>query len=60
MQDASQRGEMVDQFLQFPLLQLICPLYNQATSVVAVICQGAMVTYRCVEMLCLFVASVTN
>ena len=51
---------MVDQFLQFPLLQLICPLYNQATSVVAVTSQGVMETYRCVDMLYLFIASVAN
>ena len=52
--------ELVVQFLQCPPPQVICPLYSQGTSVVAVMCQGVMVTYRCVDGLCLVVTAIAN
>ena len=60
MLDAHQWDELVAQLLQGPPPQTLCPLYGQGTSVVAVACQGAMVTYRCVDGLCFVAAAIAN
>ena len=60
MLDTSRWDELVAQLLQGPPPQTLCPLYGQGTSVVAVTCQGAMVTYRCVDGLCFVAAAIAN